>query len=253
MGSVLLLVTCRRLNTPKSYWNTKMRCRYFFLFLIISLFLEGTLEEGVIERRRPRPTKCKNPNGLLGSSMMDQNCGQAVCKKTGKKAEWESCPRPATQDRIEKLEEKLEETMKSDKEMIMDAMKRLEQKMEETFVNQTQNSETTSKGEVHCNLCLNEEDSNHVRSVVTNFMNKFDVAGSSFALVKDSRIVFAEGYGVMDRDTKEPVQATSLFRIASLSKPVTSAILMMMIEKQPSLLNATIFGENGLLGTKYGA
>jgi len=105
---------------------------------------------------------------------------------------------------------------------------------------------------VHCNLCLNEEDSNHVRSVVTKFMNKFDVAGSSFALVKNGRLVFAEGFGVMDKVTQEPVQATSLFRIASLSKPLTAATLMMMIEKKPALLKATIFGEKGLLGTKYG-
>ena len=82
-------------------------------------------------------------------------------------------------------------------------------------------------------------------------MNEFDEAGSSFALVKDGRLVFAEGFGIMDKETKEPVKATSLFRIASLSKPVTSATLMMMIEKQPHLLNRTIFGENGLLGTKY--
>ena len=83
-------------------------------------------------------------------------------------------------------------------------------------------------------------------------MTKYGVAGSSFALVKDGRLIFAEGFGVMDRVSKDPVLSSSLFCIASISKPITSSALMMMIEKNPHLLNRKIFGPNGLLGKKYG-
>ena len=72
-------------------------------------------------------------------------------------------------------------------------------------------------------------DLNHINSVVNGFMTKYNVEGSSLALVKDGKLVYAKGFGVMDKITKKPVQATSLFRIASLSKPITSAALM--IEK----------------------
>ena len=56
----------------------------------------------------------------------------------------------------------------------------------------------------------------------------------------------------MDRSSNEPVQATSLFRIASISKPITAATLMMMVEEDPGLLTAKVFGQNAILGTEYG-
>jgi len=83
-------------------------------------------------------------------------------------------------------------------------------------------------------------------------MTKYSVGGSSLALVKDGRLVYAEGFGVMDRESEDPVEATSLFRIAGISKPVTSAALMLMLEKDPALLNSKVFGSGGILGTRYG-
>ena len=56
----------------------------------------------------------------------------------------------------------------------------------------------------------------------------------------------------MDKTTQDPVGSKSLFRIASVSKPITSATLMTIIENDPSLLTSSIFGPNGILGTEYG-
>ena len=97
-----------------------------------------------------------------------------------------------------------------------------------------------------------EPDLNHISDTVTNFMSNFNVPGASLALVKDGRLVYAKGFGVMDKTTKDPVGSKSLFRIASVSKPITSATLMTIIENDPSLLASTIFGPNGILGTEYG-
>ena len=96
------------------------------------------------------------------------------------------------------------------------------------------------------------QDLNLIDSTVKDFMTNYKVEGTSLALVKDGKLVYAKGFGVMDKNTMEPVQATSLFRIASLSKPITSAALMMMIEKNLTSLEAKIFGQNGILGTEYG-
>ena len=54
-------------------------------------------------------------------------------------------------------------------------------------------------------------------------MTKHNVRCSSIALVKDERLVYTLGYGS---------ESTSLFRIASVSKPITSAVVMMMIEER---------------------
>ena len=58
--------------------------------------------------------------------------------------------------------------------------------------------------------------------MVTKFMADHGVPGSSLALVNNGRVVFAEGFGVMDTESELPVQQTSLFRMASVSKTVTS-------------------------------
>ena len=84
-------------------------------------------------------------------------------------------------------------------------------------------------------------------------MSKHKVVGCSIALVKDGKLVYANGFGVADEDTKEPVQPISIFRIASLSKPITAAAVMMLSERIPGLLNRTVFGPNGILGSRYGS
>ena len=61
-------------------------------------------------------------------------------------------------------------------------------------------------------------------------MAKYNVAGSSLAIAKNGKLVYAKGFGVMDKNTNEPVQATSLFCSASIAKPITSAAIMMMLE-----------------------
>ena len=97
-----------------------------------------------------------------------------------------------------------------------------------------------------------QNDLDHIDKVVNDFMASWGVVGSSLALIKDGRLVYAKGYGVKDLDTNEPVQVSTLFRIASVSKPVTATTLMKMIENDPGLLNRKIFGADGILGTEYG-
>ena len=99
----------------------------------------------------------------------------------------------------------------------------------------------------------NSDDLNHISNTVTNYMSQLNIPGSSLALVKDGRLVYAKGFGFMDLTTQEPVGSKTLFRTASVSKTITSATLMTMIENNPNLLSSTIFGANGILGNEYGS
>ena len=63
------------------------------------------------------------------------------------------------------------------------------------------------------------------------FMGARGVPGGALAVVKDGRLVYAQGYGWADRDARKPVVPTSRFRIASLSKPITAAAVMLMIQR----------------------
>lgn len=68
------------------------------------------------------------------------------------------------------------------------------------------------------------------------------VPGASLAVVKDGRLVFARGYGYADAENGEPFQPDSLCRVASMSKTVTAAAVMKLIEEGKFELNTRIFG-----------
>jgi N-acyl-D-amino-acid deacylase len=66
---------------------------------------------------------------------------------------------------------------------------------------------------------------------VFEFMGKAKIPGGALAVVKDGRLVYARGYGWADREKRIPVEATSLFRIASISKPFTAVAVMKLVEE----------------------
>ncbi len=66
---------------------------------------------------------------------------------------------------------------------------------------------------------------------VEAFMAARNVPGGALAVVKDGRLVYARGYGWADRDAEIPVKPDSLFRIASISKPITAVTVMKLVEQ----------------------
>ena len=66
--------------------------------------------------------------------------------------------------------------------------------------------------------------------LIPAFMEKHDIPGSALAIVRDGRLVFARGYGLADIENEEPVQPDSLFRIASISKPITAVAILTLVE-----------------------
>ncbi len=63
------------------------------------------------------------------------------------------------------------------------------------------------------------------------FLRKHRVPGVSIAVTHRGRVVFARGYGYADIAGQQPVHPESLFRIASISKPITAGAVLQLIEK----------------------
>ncbi len=61
-------------------------------------------------------------------------------------------------------------------------------------------------------------------------MAAHNIPGGSLAVVKGGMLVYARGFGYADREAKTPVQPESLFRIASVSKPITAVAIMKLAE-----------------------
>ena len=96
-------------------------------------------------------------------------------------------------------------------------------------------------------------DSNEVANqLVVDFMVKYDIPGLSLAISKTGKLVYAKGYGYANVEKKDTVTTSHVFRIASLSKPITSVLVMKLIEEGKISIDDKVFGENSILGFDYG-
>ncbi|TQK05067.1 serine hydrolase [Herbaspirillum sp. SJZ107] len=66
---------------------------------------------------------------------------------------------------------------------------------------------------------------------VTRAMKLFDVPGIAIAVVKDGKVVAAQGFGVRKLGAPEKVDAKTLFEVASNSKAFTAAALAMLVDE----------------------
>jgi len=82
---------------------------------------------------------------------------------------------------------------------------------------------------------------------VQNFMATYNIPGLTFALAKDGELKYMRSFGNADISATEPTQPYHMFRIASVSKPITSIGIMKMIEDGDIALGDKVFGPGGLL------
>lgn len=82
-------------------------------------------------------------------------------------------------------------------------------------------------------------------------MNSYEVAGFSVAIARRGQMVLQKGFGVAN-DNQDKVTPSHLFRIASVSKPVTSATIFSLIEQGLVEVDDLVFGTQGILGSGYG-
>ena len=66
---------------------------------------------------------------------------------------------------------------------------------------------------------------------VARVLKEFQVPGIAVAIVKDGKVVLAKGYGVRKLGESAPVDAHTLFGIASNTKAFTSAALAMLVDE----------------------
>lgn len=74
-----------------------------------------------------------------------------------------------------------------------------------------------------------------------DFMKEHRVPGASVAVTNGGKVVFERGYGYSDVATSESVNPQSLFRIASISKPITAVAVLQLIEQNKLTLDDKLF------------
>jgi CubicO group peptidase (beta-lactamase class C family) len=58
-----------------------------------------------------------------------------------------------------------------------------------------------------------------------------DIAGGVTLVARKGRLVHLEAHGVMDLESRKPMPKDALFRIASMSKPITGTAILMLLEE----------------------
>ena len=70
-----------------------------------------------------------------------------------------------------------------------------------------------------------------IASVFQGEVDKGVIPGAVILIARDGKVADFEAIGFQDREKKIPMGADSIFRIASMSKPITSVALMMLVEE----------------------
>ena len=90
-----------------------------------------------------------------------------------------------------------------------------------------------------------------MESLVEAYMRKYRVPGISLAISKDESLLYTKAFGFADPQKKEPLTQKHRFRIASLSKPITSVCIFKLIDQGFISLNDKVFGKSGLLSDRF--
>jgi CubicO group peptidase (beta-lactamase class C family) len=91
-----------------------------------------------------------------------------------------------------------------------------------------------------------------MEKLARSFMRRFDVPGLSVAVAHDGQIAYESAFGDSDYRSHQRLTTQDHFRIASLSKAITSAAIFRLTETTKLTTNDKVFGSGGILGADFG-
>ena len=90
-----------------------------------------------------------------------------------------------------------------------------------------------------------------IANAVKTYMNANNPPGVAFAITKDGRLVYAAAFGYTSDAKTEEVGPLNLFRVASVSKPLTTVAVMRLVETNRLGLDDRVFGPGGILSAQF--
>ncbi|HKJ44118.1 MAG TPA: serine hydrolase domain-containing protein [Sunxiuqinia sp.] len=92
--------------------------------------------------------------------------------------------------------------------------------------------------------------SDYIDRQVSRFLSKWEMKGVSIAVVKNEKLVYAQGFGEADHSGRT-VQPGNIFRVASVSKLITGVAIMKLVEEGRLSLSDKVFGPGAILDNEY--
>ena len=78
---------------------------------------------------------------------------------------------------------------------------------------------------------LSSERLQRIHEMVMRHVDAHDISGAVTIVARKGRVVHHEAHGLMDIESNKPMTKDALFRLASTSKPVTAAAVMILLEE----------------------
>lgn len=87
---------------------------------------------------------------------------------------------------------------------------------------------------------LDEDVTSAVDQAIEEQMRQDQAVGLALGIIRDGEIVYLQGYGLADRDQNVPVTTRTMFRWASISKPLTAIAALQLAEQGRLDLDADV-------------
>lgn len=84
------------------------------------------------------------------------------------------------------------------------------------------------------------------------FMRDYNVPGLSVCIGRAGVLLYRDAFGFADRGRRQSLNPEHRFRIASVSKPLTSAAIFSLVDKGHLRLSDRVFGAGAIFGAQYG-
>jgi CubicO group peptidase (beta-lactamase class C family) len=84
---------------------------------------------------------------------------------------------------------------------------------------------------------MSSERLRRIHEAIQRHIDTGEISGAVTLVARRGRLVHFEAHGLMDIESKRPMQKDAIFRIASMSKPITGVAVMMMLEEGKIRLN----------------
>jgi CubicO group peptidase (beta-lactamase class C family) len=76
--------------------------------------------------------------------------------------------------------------------------------------------------------------------IIQGYVDQNKIAGAVTLIARNGKVAYLKVYGMRDIEAKQPMAVDTMFRIASMTKPITSVAVMMLQEEGKLLLNDPI-------------
>ncbi len=82
---------------------------------------------------------------------------------------------------------------------------------------------------------------------VASYMRQWSLKGASLAVMRNDSLLYAKGYGWADEAEGLKMEPSHIMRIASVSKLITAAGIMVLQDRDSLCITDTVFGPSGIL------